>query len=159
MRHARVEVTGDGPRLVKTWRLRREWIPEGERFALETCFTEQEIAELEACWPKVEDEEEEEEEEEEENVDHEEDMTAEEEIEEDIENEDKTPDEQESDDEYLSENEDTSEEHSDAEEGDEDGNSVIETDSCELLGASQAPFLVFTDLAGTLYIKTNMQCR
>ena len=159
MCHARVDVTEEGPGLVKTWRLRRDWIPEGERFALETYFTKQEIAELVACSPKVEDEEDEEEEEGEENVDDEEDMTEDEELEEDIENEVKTPDEQESDDEHLSENEDTSEDHSDAEEDDEDDNPVIETDSCEVLGVSQAPFLVFTDLAGTVYIKTNMQCR
>ena len=43
VRRARVREEEEGVVLVKTWVLRYDWIPEGERFALETSFTEEEV--------------------------------------------------------------------------------------------------------------------
>ena len=183
VRHARVKDTvEDGPMLVKTWVLRwrvkrgenrlleiyfrYSWIPEGERFALETGFTEEEVEELVAACPHGEEEgdedvdDEEEAEEIGEEIDEEDEDDAEE-CEEDLEDEEKAKEEHESDDETLSENEDSSEDNSAMEEGEDDGDteSLHEINSSELLGKSRSPFLIYTDLTGTAYIKSNMHCR
>ena len=165
VRRARVREEEEGVVLVKTWVLRYDWIPEGERFALETSFTEQEVTQLAEACPNSDEEEEEEEECDEEEEEKEMDNipeAAEYIAEEEAEEEEGDENEHESEDEVLSEDEDTSEENSDIEDDERTLNrleSSHEEDSVKVLGSSKAPFLVYTDLKGTVYIKANMQCR
>ena len=129
-------------------------------------FTNKELAELAAACIEDGDEEEEQEEEgedpEEVDKEDEEGDNEEEEVEEEEEDDDDCEiGRQESEDEVLSDSEDSSEETTEEDNTEVDLNrleSVHEEDSAEVLGRSNAPFLVYTDLAGTVFIKANMNC-
>merc|ERR1712228_286334 len=109
-----------------------------------------------------EDEEENEEDEEENEGDEEENEGDEEGDEEDDNDEDGSKiGRQESEDEVLSDTEDSSEETTEEEDPEVELDrleSVHEEDSVEVLGRSNAPFFVYPDLAGTVFIKANMNC-
>ena len=133
-------------------------------------FTSKELAELaDACIEDGDEEEEEPEEEgeepeeadnEEEDGDNEEEEVKEEEEDED--EDDYRIARQESEDEDLSDSEDSSEETTEEDDDQEvDFNrleSTHEENSVKVLGRSNSPFLVYTDLSGTVFIKTNMNC-
>ena len=131
-------------------------------------FTNKELAELAAACIEDEDEEdevEEEEEEPEEADDEEEEGDNEEEVEVEEEQEEDEDNcgigRQESEDEVLSDSEDSSEETTEEDDGEVELNrlaSVHDENSAEVLGRSNAPFIVYTDLAGTVFIKANMNC-
>ena len=127
-------------------------------------FTNKELAELAAACIEDDDEEEEQEEEESEEADNEdEDGDNEEEEVEEEEDDDGgcRIGRQESEDEVLSESEDSSEETTEEDDPEVELDrleSVHEENSAEVLGRSNAPFLVYTDLAGTVFIKANMNC-
>ena len=131
-------------------------------------FTNKELAELAAACIEDDDEEEEQEEEESEEADNEDEDGDNEEEEVEEEEEEEEDDDggcrigrQESEDEVLSESEDSSEETTEEDDPEVELDrleSVHEENSAEVLGRSNAPFLVYTDLAGTVFIKANMNC-
>jgi len=162
---AKLHQEEEDPFLSKSWNLKRNWIPEGERFALEISLSEQEISEIltesEEVTEEIED-------------DIDDGYTTTEEEEED--GEDDTDDENHSEndndnwdmfsegseDEQLSDDEDVNDEGDETDfEGDDEEDVECHIDSCsiEQLGTSVSPFRVYTDLFGTVFIKTGMKCR
>ena len=162
--------------LSKTWTLDRSWIPEGERFALEISFIDKEISELlklyenevEAnlqfvenrsfVFSNVDDGYDSAEEVEEEDI-----YDGDNGTECDVENTSSDPIREESFDEQLSDVEDLideDEECIDLEVEEEvEANFVNASCSVKKLGSSNSPFSIFSDLLGTVYIKSGMKCQ
>ena len=176
IRPARTPLVHGVPVLVKTIVLHRDWIPEGERHALELTLTEDDLALL---FSVADDDIEEYEEFGENSGEGEEEEEENEEEEERTEGEDETDDDfssgseegydlknlfMDSEDENLSEDED--EESTDFEnetEADEEivcrKSSVFETTSIETLGVRNDPMRIYTNLAGDVFIKAGLKCK
>jgi len=156
---ARLARTAAGePKLVKTWTLRHSWIPEGERFALEISLTKEEIQSFIAEENEYEESDENEDVSDGQEEDEQEEENEEGEVEED---DDKSESDgysyYESEDEQLSDIEDEMEED---EEEDDETKTQLENEDCsaELLGFNDSPFRIFTNLSGTVFIKSGMDC-
>ena len=175
VRPARTPLVHGVPVLVKTIVLSTDWIPEGERHALELTLTEDDLALLFS----VVDDDIEEYEEFGENEEGEEEEEENEEEEERTEGDDETDDDfssgseegydlknlfMDSEDENLSEDED--EESTDFEteaEPEEEiacqKSSVFETTSIETLGVRNDPIRIYTNLNGEVFIKAGLKCK
>ena len=175
IRPARTPLVHGVPVLVKTIILHRDWIPEGERHALEVTLTEDDLAllfsvddedieEYEEFGENSSEDEEEENEEEEKQI-------VEEEEESDNESSSSSEDDlhldnlfMDSEDENLSEDEDF-EDETDFENGTEAHelvnrqSSVCESTSIETLGLRNDPIRIYTNLDGDLFIKAGLKCK
>ena len=174
IRPARTPLVHGVPVLVKTILLHRDWIPEGERHALEVTLTEDDLAllfsvndddieEYEEFGENNSEEEEEENEDEEENIEKNDDSDddSSSESEEGLHLKNLFVD---SEDENLSEDEDFEDEtdfenQTESEELVDRQSSVCESTSVETLGLRNDPIRIYTNLDGDLFIKAGLKCK
>ena len=180
IQESKVYLWDDNPVLVKSWKLYRSWIPEGERQALETSVTKDDLSllfsigetdvmdefgEFNWIFGTGSDEEDTDEQ------DHGDSSSSSEEDElSDEENISKLPKYfiDKTDDENLSDNEDEVNEEDLEEEASSrpassmslmSSVSIYEENSVEVFGTRFDPFRIYTDLYGTVYIKSGLKCK